>query len=442
MTDYNEKQDNMSEKNHASILVPFIMITACFVLWGFANDITGVMVKAFSKIFRMNVTDGAMVQVAFYFGYFAMAFPAAMFIQKYSFKAGVLVGLTIYGIGTLLFFPAKMMGMYEPFLIAYFIVTCGLSFLETSCNTYIYCMGDESDGVRRLNFAQAFNPLGALAGMYIAMQYVQNRISPLDSAARAVLPEHQFEFIKNHDLNVLIRPYIAIGILVIVIALIIKHIKMPKNGDTHIKKDFGVTIKELFSIKNYRDGVTALFFYMGAQVTCWTFIIQYGSRIFMAEGMNEKAAEMLSQKYNIAAMILFACSRFVCTWFMKYVHPAKLLAILASVGVLAVAGVILFTDRNGIYCLVIVSGCLSLMFPTIFGLALHGLGDDVKFGGAGLITAMIGGSIFVPVHAMIIDSNISILKHSSVNISFIIPFVCFIIIASYGYRYAKRDLQF
>ena len=431
-------KNDISTKAGVSFIIPFIMITSCFVLWGFTNDITGIMVKAFSNIFRMNVTDGAMVQVAFYLGYFAMAFPAAVFIQKYSFKAGVLVGLTIYGIGAFLFFPAKVSGLYYSFLAAYFVMTCGLSFLETSCNTYIYCMGNEDSAIIRLNFAQAFNPIGALAGMYIAMHYVQWRLSPLDSAARAILPEHQFEFIKNYDLGILIRPYMAIGLLIILLALVIWIVKMPKNGDTHNKKNLWFTLKEIFAIGNYREGVLALFFYMGAQVTCWTFIIQYGIRVFMAEGMQERAAEMLAQKYNIIAMILFTCSRFVCTWFMKYVRPAILLTLLAAIGALAIVGVILFTDRNGIYCLVIVSGCLSLMFPTIFGLALHGLGDNIKFGGAGLIMAMLGGSVFPLIQASVIDMKEDILGMPCVNISFIIPLVCFIVIAAYGYRCLVR----
>ena len=297
-----EKNDGILTKNGVSFLIPFVMITACFALWGFANDVTSPMAKAFSKIFRMSVTEGAFVQVAFYLGYFVMAFPAAIFIQKYSFKAGVLIGLGLYAIGALLFFPAKMTGMYFPFLLAYFIMTCGLSFLETSCNPYIYCMGSEDTATRRLNLAQAFNPIGALTGMYVAMEYVQARMSPMDSASRMNLSDTQFNILRDHDLDVLIQPYIFIGAAVVLLLVLIRVTTMPKHGDTHSVKKLSTSIRELYDTSNYREGVIAQFFYIGAQVMCWTFIIQYGTHIFMNEGMEEKAAEILSQKYNILAL--------------------------------------------------------------------------------------------------------------------------------------------
>ncbi len=428
------KNNGLLTREGVSFLIPFILITSCFALWGFANDITGPMVKAFSKIFRMSVTEGALVQVAFYLGYFVMAFPAAMFIQKYSFKAGVLIGLSLYAGGALLFVPAQAIGLYFPFLFAYFVMTCGLSFLETSCNPYIYCMGSEETATQRLNLAQAFNPIGALAGMYVAMQYVQARMSPMDSAARFELPEEQFNMIKDYDLNILIQPYIFIGAVIIVLLVLIRLVKMPKAGDTRAEKSLRTAIGELARVKNYREGVVAQFFYIGAQVMCWTFIIQYGTRVFMAEGMDERAAEMLSQKYNIAAMVMFTCSRFICTWFLKYIQPGRLLSVLAVFGGVAVLGAILFTDRNGIYCLVAVSACMSLMFPTIYGIALRGLGDNVKFGGAGLIMSILGGSVFPPLQAVIIDSGVSFMGLPSTNLSFVIPLVCFAVIATYGHR--------
>jgi len=437
----NAKNNDLLTKDGVSFLLPFIMITSCFALWGFANDITAPMVKAFSKIFRMSVTEGAMVQVAFYLGYFVMAFPAAMFIQRYSFKAGVLVGLSLYATGALLFMPAQAIGVYFPFLLAYFIMTCGLSFLETSCNPYIYCMGSEETATQRLNLAQAFNPIGALAGMFVAMQYVQARMSPLDSTARHELSDTQFNLVKDHDLSVLILPYVYIGAVIIVLLLLIRLTKMPKHGDERSKKSLKTALGELARIKNYREGVVAQFFYVGAQVTCWTFIIQYGTRVFMSEGMSEHAAEMLSQKYNIAAMVMFTCSRFVCTWFLKYIQPGRLLSVLAVLAVSAVLGAILFTDRNGVYCLVAVSACMSLMFPTIYGIALRGLGENVKFGGAGLIMSILGGSVFPPLQALIIDSHVSIIGLPSTNLSFFIPLVCFAVIATYGHRaYVRHNI--
>ena len=290
-------------KNGINYLIPFILITSCFALWGFANDMTGPIVKAFSKIFRMSVTEGALVQVAFYLGYFAMAFPAAMFIQRYSFKAGVLVGLSLFAIGSFMFFPAKLTGMYFPFLLSYFILTCGLSFLETSCNPYIYCMGSEETATQRLNLAQAFNPIGALMGMYIAMEFVQSKMSPMTTEQRAILPDNQFDILKDNDLSVLIGPYLGLGSVCLFLLVLIRLTKMPKATDVRVNKSIGKAFKELLHIANYREGVIAQFFYVGAQVSCWTFIIQYGTRVFMEEGMDEKSAEILSQKYNIIAMV-------------------------------------------------------------------------------------------------------------------------------------------
>ena len=411
-------------------LVPFILVTFCFALWGFANDVTNPMVKAFSKIFRMSVTDGSLVQVAFYGGYFAMAFPAALFIRKYSYKAGVLMGLGLYATGALLFFPSKAIGVYGCFLIAYFIMTCGLSFLETSCNPYILSMGEPETATRRLNLAQCFNPCGSIIGMFVAMNYIQAKLNPLSSDERALLSDADFEAVKNADLDVLISPYLAIGAVIVVMFLIILFTKMPKNADQSHDIHLMTTLRRLVTLKRYREGVVAQFFYVGAQIMCWTFIIQYGTRVFMAEGMEEQAAEVLSQRFNIYAMLFFICSRFITTWLMRWISPARLLTIFGILAMVFTTGVILSHDRTGVYCLVCVSGCMSLMFPTIYGIALDGLGDDAKFGAAGLIMAILGGSVLPPLQAMFIDAGMT-------NFSFILPFVCFLVVTVYGYRVAR-----
>ena len=422
------------KKETNNYLIPFILVTFCFALWGFANDITNPMVKAFSKIFRMSVTDGSLVQVAFYGGYFCMAFPAAIFIRRYSYKAGVLMGLGLYAAGALLFFPSKSIGLYGCFLIAYFIMTCGLSFLETSCNPYILSMGPEETATRRLNLAQCFNPCGSIIGMFVAMNFIQAKLNPLSSAERAVLSDSEFEALKNADLDVLISPYLIIGLVIVVMFLIIFFTKMPKNGDQSHDLHILSTLKNLISLKRYREGVVAQFFYVGAQIMCWTFIIQYGTRVFMAEGMGEQEAEVLSQQFNIYAMLFFICSRFIATWLMRWVKPARLLAAFAVLAMMFTIGVILFQNRLGVYCLVCVSGCMSLMFPTIYGIALDGLGDDAKFGAAGLIMAILGGSVLPPLQAMIIDEVTVFGSFPATNFSFILPFICFLVVYVYGYR--------
>lgn len=421
-------------------VVPFILVTCCFALWGFANDITNPMVKAFSKIFRMSVTDGTMVQVAFYGGYFCMAFPAAMFIRKFSYKAGIMLGLGLYAAGALLFFPAKLTGSFAPFLVAYFILTCGLSFLETSCNPYILTMGPKENATRRLNMAQAFNPIGSLCGMYVAMNFIQNKLNPLSTQERALLDDEQFTAVRDSDLSILIAPYLLIGIFLIGMIILYALVKMPKNGDQSHDINLGPTLRNLWNSHHYREGVLAQFCYVGAQIMCWTFIIQYGTRVFMAEGMAEQEAEVLSQRYNIYAMAGHCAGRFICTYLLKYLSPGNLLRILGTISALLVVGVIFFQGRLGLYCLVAVSISMCVMFPTIYGIALDGMGEDAKFGAAGLIMAILGGSVLPPLQARIIDMG-TVFGMPAVNVSFIVPFVCFVVVLIYGHRTFKRALK-
>lgn len=379
--------------------------------------------------------------VVFNLGYFLMAFPAALFIQRYSFKWGVIVGLGLYAAGTLFFLPAKSIGAFYPFLMSYFIMTCGLSFLETSCNPYIYCMGLEQSGIQRLNAAQAFNALGAVAGMFLAMA-VQSQINAMDSFERQQLPLQQFNIIKDHDLGVLIQPYIYIGAVVVLIMVIIWLTRMPHVETADSQKGLMETIRELAQRENYREGVLAEFFYVGAQVACWSFIIQYGTRVFMVEGMTEQAAEVTAQKYNIVAMCFFAASRFICTWLIQWLSPERMLSTMGIIGMVAIFGTITFTDRNGIYCLVAVSICLSLMFPTIYGLALRGIGENIKIAGAGLIMAILGGSFFPPIQAAIIESDIMLFGLPATNLSFLIPLICLAMVVWYSHRaYVRHSIQ-
>ncbi|MBR6272486.1 MAG: L-fucose:H+ symporter permease [Bacteroidales bacterium] len=410
-------------------LLPFVLITSCFALWGFANDITNPMVKSFSKIFRMSVTQGSLVQVAFYGGYFAMALPAALFIKRFTYKRGILMGLGLYAIGALLFLPAAKLGDYWPFLLAYFILTCGLSFLETSANPFILSMGEPEMATRRLNLAQSFNPIGSLCGMWVAMNFIQARMNPMSTAERATLDEASFEALKSADLIVLVRPYAAIGLVLVAIFVLVLLTKMPliRREDKGVSRAFGPSVKRLFANKAYRKGVVAQFFYVGAQITCWTFIIQFGTKVFMAEGMAEQAAEILSQRLNIVAMLLFCGSRFVCTWLMKWFRPSRMMALLASVAMALLLVVIFVGGKAGVYSLVAVSACMSLMFPTIYGIALSEVNADAEIGSAGLIMAILGGSLLPPLQALIIDAG-------HLGASFVVPMFCFLVVLFYSLR--------
>ena len=437
-TDNINKSRLLVTREGVSYVLPFIVVTCCFALWGFANDITNPMVKAFSKIFRMSVTDGALVQVAFYGGYFCMALPAAMFIRRHSFKSGIVLGLALYALGVLLFIPAKAMGSFAPFLIAYFILTCGLSFLETTANPYILLMGDPETATRRLNFAQSFNPIGSLAGMFVAMNFIQARLSPLDTAQRARLDDAGFEALKQSDLSVLVQPYALLGVVLVLLLLAMLFVPIPavRQAARERREPLWPAVKRLFSNKPYRYGVVAQFFYVGAQITCWTFIIQYGTRVFMAEGMGEQAAEVLSQRYNIVAMVLFCLMRFVNIYLMKYFKPGRLLAFFSAVAILLLCVVILVGGRPGMCCLVAVSACMSLMFPTIYGIALGGVREDTEVGSAGLIMAILGGSLLPALQAMIIDSGVRFIP--AVNLSFVVPVICFVVVMLYGLRQLRQ----
>lgn len=417
--------------------LPFILVTICFALWGFANDITNPMVKGFSKIFRMSVTEGALVQVAFYGGYFAMALPAALFIKRYSYKAGILLGLLLYALGSLLFIPAAWTGVYWPFLMAYFILTCGLSFLETSANPFILSMGEKENATRRLNLAQSFNPIGSLCGMWVAMNFIQSRMSPLSTEERALLDPAAFEALKAADLSVVVKPYAILGLAILAIFALIAVMSIPvkKQEDDGLSRNLGPSVRRLLGNRSYREGVVAQFFYVGAQITCWTFIIQYGTQVFMAEGIAEQEAEVMSQQLNIVAMALFCCSRFICTALMRRFRPSAMLAIFASVAIVLTLVVMFAGGRVGLYCLVAVSACMSLMFPTIYGIALRNTGSDTEIGSAGLIMAILGGSLLPPLQALIIDGG-------QLNMSFIVPMVCFVVVMIYGLKntYGKESI--
>jgi FHS family L-fucose permease-like MFS transporter len=425
-----------------TVLLPWILITCCFALWGFANDITNPMVKAFSKILLMSNFQGSLVQFAFYGGYFAMAFPAALFIKKTSYKSGILVGLGLYATGALLFIPASMMMVFWPFLVAYFILTCGLSFLETGANPYVLSMGSEETSTRRLNFSQAFNPMGSLLGMFTAQQLIIARLNDATKAQREALlaeaPEQYWD-VTAHDLGIIRTPYVAIGLVILAFFVVIAVVRMPHTPDSTHRLELGGTLKRLFTNKKYIEGVVAQFFYVGAQIMCWTFVIHYGTALFTSEPYNmaEQDAEVLSQKYNIGAMILFCTSRFICTFLLRYVKPGALLLVLALGGFALTLGTILIQGILGLYCLVGVSACMSLMFPTIYGIALKGLGEDAKIGAAGLIMAILGGSVLPPMQGAITDMesvSLGFMTLPAVNASFVLPLICFVVIALYGFR--------
>lgn len=421
----------------ANILWSFVLVTTLFALWGFANDITNPMVAAFKNILLISNFESSLVQFAFYGGYCVMAIPAALFIKRFSYKSGILVGLSLYAAGCLMFIPSGWMMAFWAFLLSYFVMTCGLSFLETSSNPYVLAMGPEDTATRRLNFAQSFNPMGSLLGMLTAKNLILARLDKTDEAARRVLQQtapDQFAAMSRHDLDVIVWPYLALGLVVLTALIVFAIARLPRiKGEDDTRINLGGTLKRLLANRKYLEGVVAQAFYVGAQIMCWTFIIQYAE--------NELGLpKTTGQLYNMVAMVIFVTSRFICTFLLKYFSPGGLLMSLAIGGFALVGGTIFIRGMTGLYCLVGVSACMSLMFPTIYGIALKGLGDDAKLGAAGLIMAIGGGCLMPPMQGAIMDMNafnLGFMTLSSTRASFVLPLICFVVIAIYGFRTSK-----
>jgi MFS transporter, FHS family, L-fucose permease len=415
-------------KNTAKL--PFILITALFALWGFANDITNPMVSAFKTVLQMSNFRASLVQLAFYGGYFTMAIPAALFIRKYSYKTGIMIGLGLYALGALLFYPAAKYQAFEFFLMALYILTFGLAFLETTANPYILAMGDEKSATQRLNFAQSFNPIGSLTGMFIAQKYILEKLNSDDTDAAGnslftSLAETEQAVVRTHDLEIIRNPYLYLGIFVLLYFVIIALYKMPKITKTEKSLEPAKFVfARLIKNKNYVWSVIAQAFYVGAQIMCWTFIIQYAERL----GLSKAEA----QSYNIVAMVTFLFSRIICTFLLRYIEGSKLLFFFACGAVLSTTGVIFIDGMTGLYFLVATSFFMSLMFPTIYGIGLEGLGEDAKLGSAGLVMAIVGGALMPPLQGALIDMG-GVGSLSGENFSFVLPFICFVVIAYYAF---------
>ena len=427
-------------------LLPFIVITCLFALWGFANDITNPMVAAFQTLMELPAAKASLIQFAFYGGYATMAIPAALFIRKYSYKSGILLGLALYAVGAFLFIPAAARQSFTFFCFSLYILTFGLAFLETTANPFILSLGSKENATRRLNMAQAFNPVGSLSGMAVASLIVlPNLLSDKrDAAGNIIFPmlsEAEKADIRLHDLAVIRDPYVILGIVVILMFVIIALVRVPNTNHTNDtnKKDSldssnscstKKTLKRLWSNKTYREGVIAQVFYVAAQIMVWTFIIQYADNL----GISKATA----QNYNIVAMCLFLCGRFLSTWLMKYTDGRRLLTIFGIGAAVCSLGAILIVGKAGLFCLVGISLFMSLMFPTIYGTALERVSlEDASLGAAFLVMAIVGGALMPPLQGMIIDCG-TIAGHPAVNVSYALPLICFLVVTAYGIRAGRR----
>ena len=421
------------------VLIPFILVTSLFTLWGFANAVTDPMVQAFKKVLELSNSQAAWVQMAFYGGYFCMALPAAMFMRKYSYKTCILIGLGLYASGALLFYPAALSEKFWFFCLGLYILTFGLAFLETAANPYALALGSKETATQRLNLAQAFNPLGLILGLLVAQQFVLKKLKSDDIVDFSSLDEASKILIKTSDLLVIRDPYVILGLVLIGVFILFAIIKMPQSKDENAMPNISNTFSSLANDKNYILGLLAQILYVGAQIMCWTYIYQY------AEGIGIDGVS--AGYYQMAAFVLFTIGRAIGTYLLRLMNSGKLLMYFALSAMVFVLGTIFINGSIGLYSLVGVSFCMSLMFPTIYGIALGNLTEDQsKVGSAGLVMAIVGGALLPKLQGIIIDfggngvSDILILGVSEVNFSFLLPLLCFIYIAWYGMNISKSIL--
>ncbi len=415
-------------------LLTFILITSLFALWGFANDITNPMVAAFQTVMNLSASKASMVQFAFYGGYATMAVPAALFIRRYSYKKAIMLGLGLYAVGAFMFIPAASYQQFSYFCLSLYILTFGLAFLETTANPFILSLGSRETATRRLNLAQAFNPVGSLCGMAVASFVVlPDLLSDVrDDAGNIIFPTlsaSEQASIRLHDLAVIRDPYVAIGLVVLAMLIIIALTKMPATDNHGPKVSNQETLSRLWRNIEYREGVLTQMFYVAAQIMVWTFIIQYADNL----GINKAVA----QRYNIVAMVMFLCFRFIGTFLMKYIRPGRLLGIFGIGATICTCGCILIEGMAGLLLLVAISAFMSIMFPSIYGIALDKVDErDTSLGAAFLVMAIVGGALMPPLQGSIIDMG-RVAWLPAVNASFILPLICFVIVTIYGFRSAR-----
>ncbi len=445
----------LSEIIPGKIVIPFILLSTCFAMWGLSNNMTDPLVKAFLDIFDdLSVAQSALIQNAFYGAYFCLGIPGAIVARKYGYKKGVLVGLGLYIVGGLLFYPASIMLKYEPFLIAFFVLAGGLSILETNANPYIIAMGPEDTATQRLNFAQSFNPVGSLIGLFVCKFAILTKLEVVNGAKTEGMDAASLLSIQKEQLNIVMTPYfIAALVLIVLWTLIATNKKMPEVKEHDHKVHVGQTIKDLVTNKNYVFAVIAQFFYVGAQIAVWTYTIHY-----ITGQLGIKNSEAMN--YHMIAIISFSISRWLFTGLMVRFKPATLLLAAAVLGALCSLGVIFAGDKMaftgyipfvgaspftlGVVCLILTSVFMSLMFPTIFGLGSRGLGEATKLGASGLIMAILGGALLTNLQGWLIDkfggADAGVLGAAAAK-SYLVPLVCFIVIACYALYSSKSGVE-
>ena len=409
-------------------LLPFVLVTVLFFLWGIPNNLNDVLIRQFMKSFSINRLQAGLVQSAFYLGYFCLALPAALLMRKAGYKIGFVTGLFLFAAGCFLFWPAALIGKYGFFLFALFVIASGLSFLETASNPFIAQLGDPDTSERRLNFSQAFNPFGAITGALVGTVFIFSgvELTPQEIAARKAQGLYD-AYLRTETLRV-IKPYLVLGIVCVFWALLILRTKFPAIQSEHEQssEDHG-HFRDLFRYPHFLMAVLAQFLYVGAQVGTWSYFIQYVQEYTHRP---EKVAGYLLT----GTLVAFGIGRFISAYLMKRIAPNRLMGAYSLVNIGLVSVGVLLPGPLGMWCIFFSSFFMSLMFPTIFALGLKGLGPNTKLGGSLLVMAIVGGAVLTPIMGLIAEAA------HGIALAYAVPLTAYIYIAGYSYLGARQKL--
>jgi MFS transporter, FHS family, L-fucose permease len=406
-------------------LLPFVLVTTLFFMWGIPNNLNGVLIKQFMKSMELSRFQAGLIQSAFYMGYFVLAVPAAMLMRRFSYKAGIVFGLLLYAAGCLLFWPAAIIGQYGFFLLALFVIASGLAFLETGANPFIALLGNPESSEQRLNFSQAFNPIGAVVGVLLGTVFIFSGLEPDETKIAAMKLSGEYSGFLQQETMRVVKPYLGLALFAIIWAMLIIKVKFPKfeAEKSNVPNSKGC-FKDLLRFPHFWKGVLAQFLYVGAQVGTWSYFIPY-----VQDYTNQP--EKVAGYFLTGTLVAFGLGRFSATWLMRYIQPTRLMGLYSVVNIILVGFSVLIPGWIGIWAIFFTSFFMSLMYPTIFACSIKGLGENTKIGGSILVMAIIGGSLCTPLMGYIAEVT------SSMAVAMIVPLVAYVYIGYYSFRGAK-----
>ena len=412
--------------NNQSYKFAFVLLTSLFFFWGLANNMTDTLLAAFKHIMSLSDTQTSLIQMAFYGAYFCFALPAALFIKKFSYRSGIVLGLSLYACGAMMFYPAAVAESYFVYLAAIYILAGGCSILETVANPYILSMGSPETATRRLNLAQSFNPFGSITGILLSRFFILRGLQNYTAEDRATMSPDMLKVIQTDELDAITFTYMGVGEILLLVMIIMFFVNFPTGSDDG-KFEIRTSFKRLFKNKRYVFGTIAQFFYVGAQICVWSFTIRMTMHI-------TGKGEVDSSDVYLISIILFAVSRFLFTYLMRFIKAERLLVIAAASALICSIGVILFSGVLALAALVAISVFMSLMFPTICGCSLKDTGDDAKIAASGQVMAIVGGAVITPLQALLSD-------YAGITISFIVPTFCFAVVLAFALSLCKGEVQ-